>query len=571
MGMMAGKMMPWYTRSDLIASHSAGVGCRHGCPVHTDAGRYAQAIARGEFEEAVRIARARNPLVSVCAYICPHPCEDLCARGQVDDPLALRELKRHALAQVRPDSVAPDRMSDRGRGHRIAVVGGGPAGLSAAHDLALLGYGVVIFEAAAMAGGVPATTIPRFRLPRAALRQDVESIIRLGVDIRTNQRLAGPGVLRDLRDDGFERVIVATGYPLGKSIPIPGNDLPGVVDGIELLQTLVARRPVSVGREVVVIGGGDTAVDVARAVLRADPHPPRVTLVCRQRSLDRRAHEEQARAVVAEGIRVLAGWIPRRIVGEDRVAGLQISRVATYHDGQGRYRPTPRPGTREIIPAETIIVATGRRVEPDWPPETEPGSIDGTRPGGYLWRAAGDLAGGTNAIEAVADGQKFAAAIDREITGGDERPALSFRIPDHRAQFLSRPVVQPRQDLTGDDGDAAAEGKRCLDCWSHVLSVADEDASRCLLCSRCVQGCPGSALRFESLDALRPNLASWYGKLEAGEAADALRKLSDDPAGSQMTLLVCEDDRCVRCGLCVERCPAGCLSMSGVQARESHG
>jgi len=543
--------------------------------VHTDAGRYAQAVARGDYEEAMRTARARNPLVSMCAYICPHPCEDLCARGRVDDPLALRELKRFALAQVPPSEVAPGRAGDRGRGHRIAVVGAGPAGLAAAHDLAQLGYGVVVFEASPTAGGVPALLIPQFRLPRAALRQDVEGIVQLGVEIRTGQRLSGADALRELRDDGYERVIVATGYPLGKGIPIPGTDLEGVVSGIELLRRLAAGEPTTVGRDVVVIGGGDTAVDVARAVLRVPaPSPPRVTLVCRQRSLERRAHAEEARAVYRDGIHVLPGRIPRRVTGDEQVSGLQVSRVATYHDSRGRYRPVPKPGTREILPADTVVLAAGRRLEPDWPPPVEPAANVGERPGGEHWHMAGDLAGGQTAIEAVADGQALAFAIDREITGGEERPRISFSIRNHRARTLSRPVHQPRQDLTGPDQgerEARVEGERCLDCWSHVLSTADEDTDRCLLCSRCVQGCPSSALRFQSLDALSPNLASWYGKLGAGAASEAIQELFDAPDGSQVTLLVCEDDRCVRCGLCVERCPAGCLSLSGERVKEGHG
>jgi NADPH-dependent glutamate synthase beta subunit-like oxidoreductase/NAD-dependent dihydropyrimidine dehydrogenase PreA subunit len=501
------------TPAEDLASALEAIGCRRACPVHTDAGRYAQALARRDAREAVRIARRNNPLVSVCAHICTHPCESACVRSRYDSPLALRRLKRQALQEVDPLEVAPRPRDVRGEGHRVAVVGAGPAGLSAAHDLALLGYPVTVFEAGPVPGGLPAQAIPEFRLPRAALERDIAGVVALGVEIRTGVEVP---LDADLRDEGFERTLLAPGLPHGARLPVAGADHPRVVDGLDLLREIVAGQPGELGPRVVVIGGGDTAVDVARAAIRL-PSVDEVELIFRRPRLDGRSRLEEAAAAQAEGVRLRPLSIPTSIEALDRGLGVVVAEVATYHDVHARYRPRARPGTRCRIDADHVLVAVGRR----GPPLPEGGATQQTRDGSQLvvaptWAAGGDRTGAGTVIRAVADGQALARRVDREITGCE--PASS-RIRGR----VSGPPPHAWPRASQRMAAAAQEGSRCLNCFAAVRS---HDEAVCVACGRCVDGCPAGALAL---------------------------------GGDDEETVLAREDLCLRCGLCVERCPVGCL------------
>lgn len=505
-------MTPPTPAEDLAAALGA-IGCRRACPVHTDAGRYAQALARGDAREAVRIARLHNPLVSVCAHICTHPCEGACVRSGYDAPLALRRLKRQALAAVDPREVAPRPHDGRGEGHRVAVVGAGPAGLTAAHDLALLGYAVTVFEAGPIPGGLPAQAIPEFRLPRTALERDIESIAALGVEIRTSAEVP---LDADLRDDGYERTVLAPGLPTGARLPLTGADHPRVLDGLDVLRGIVDGRPRELGPRVLVIGGGDTAVDVARAAIRM-PSVDEVELIFRRPRLDGRSRREEAAEAEAEGVRLRPLSIPRAIEPLDRGVGVVVAEVATYHDVHARYRPRARPGTRCRIDADHVLVAVGRR----GPPLPEGGTPVRSPDGSQIvvaatWAAGGDLTGAGTVIRAVADGQALARLVDRDLTSGVPTP----RRP--RGQNSGPPPhAWPRASHRR--SSAVEEGSRCLNCFAAVRS---HDGAACVACGRCVDSCP----------------------------ADALTLGGDDGE-----TVLARDELCLRCGLCVERCPVGCL------------
>jgi len=499
------------------------IGCRAACPVHTNAGQYARAVGRGDLREAVRIARARNPMVRTTAWVCTHPCEAGCIREAIDAPLSLRDLKRYAVERVDPAEVAPQPHDARGRGHRIAIVGAGPAGLAAAHDLALLRYRVTVFEAAETAGGMPATLIPPFRLPAAVVAADVADIERLGVEIRTGTWVEGPPT--ELLGAGYDRVLVATGAPRGRPLDVPGARLPGVYDGLQLLRALARGDPTGLGERIVVVGGGDTAVDVARAVGRAASGD--VSLVFRRPRLDGRARRQEAERAAAEGVRLVPGAIPVAVQGSERVEGLVVSTVRTYHDAEARYRPSARAGTRVLLEADSVVVAVGRTGAVDAPPLD--GAAVSTGRGTHLrigdgWAGGGDLGGAGTVVAAMADGQELARWVDRELTGGEPRTSVRLSRTGRTPHPSPEPIGRRKPDSPP---TASIEGGRCLNCWIGVRVAPD---GGCIECGRCAEACPGGAL--------------------------ATPPVGDSPREPGVA-----GRRCLRCGLCVERCPTSCLEL----------
>src|SRR5689334_6116222 len=272
----------------------ANVPCLEACPVKTDAGRYVQLIAEGRFAEAYRIARAPNPIASICGRTCGAPCEDACRRGKIDAPVAIRPLKRFVAENYGPESLSATtleevlgggmgggsttaghgesmlaRRSARGDGRRVAVIGAGPAGLACAHDLALLGHRVTVFEAMPLPGGMMRYGIPSYRLPREVIDHQVAEIEGLGVEIRYGRPLDESFGIADLRADGYEAVFLGVGAGRGRGLRIEGGELDGVVKAIDCLLNINRGYRVPVGKRVVVVGGGLVALDAARIAMRA--------------------------------------------------------------------------------------------------------------------------------------------------------------------------------------------------------------------------------------------------------------------------------------------------------------
>src|SRR5262245_31857909 len=275
-----------------IEHWKAQVKCQTGCPVKTDAGRYVQLVAEGKDEQAFLVARAPNPFASVCGRVCAAPCEDACRRGRIDAPIAIRALKRYVTERYGVESVRPDTQDrlrtdlvgegNRFAGHlpvaplhtagggrrKVAVVGAGPSGLSAAHDLALLGYDVTVFEAAGEPGGMMRFGIPEYRLPRTLIRAEIDKILSLGVALRLGTPLTPSFGLSELRREGYEAVFLSIGVSKGRELDVPGVELDGVVKAVDFLLNVNSGYRMDLGRRVVVIGGGFVAFDAARTALR---------------------------------------------------------------------------------------------------------------------------------------------------------------------------------------------------------------------------------------------------------------------------------------------------------------
>src|SRR5580704_12961002 len=246
--------------------------CMMACPAHTNAGRYVTLIGEGRFEEAYKYARDPNPMASICGRVCAHPCETACRRGEIDRPIAIRALKRFLTEKYGPDSrqpVAPTTKPSAKLPYKVAVIGGGPVGLSAAHDLALMGYSLTIFEASPVAGGMLYLGIPEYRLPRSVVEAQVREILETGdITLKLNHAAGRDFMVSDLRKQGFDAVLIGVGAHRSRDLSIPGVDLDGVHRGIDFLLNVNLGYKFTIGKKVVVIGGGNVAMDVARSAAR---------------------------------------------------------------------------------------------------------------------------------------------------------------------------------------------------------------------------------------------------------------------------------------------------------------
>lgn len=612
--------------------HRGLVSCQVACPVHTDARGYVRAIAAGRFEEAYLIARGPNPFASICGRICGAPCEAACRRGRVprvdadghfvaeDRPIAIRALKRFACEQAGPEtrpshevlralrSYVPAICGDaeemaallraglegkleKAGGERVAIIGAGPAGLSCAHDLALLGFRPVVFETEPVAAGMLAVGVPAYRLPRELIAREVAVIQALGVEIRCGVTVGEEVSLADLRRD-YAAVIIAVGAKASRSLGLPGERGPRVYGGVDLLRAVALGQPLDLGREVVVIGGGNVAYDVARTVLRQIaydtartaarlPGTSRVRLVALEGLEEMPADTLEIIEGDEEGIERWNGWGPVEIRrnGGGEVTGVVFRKCLRVYDENKRFAPLYEDSVRETVPCDTVLLAVGQApaveflkdggedvemLRPGWP-KVDPATLASTAPGVFV---AGDLAHGTRLlIDAVASGKAAARGVYEYLTGRRLRAdAVTAHIVLERYQRergyesirrLPVPVLHPaerleRPEVVVERGygrqQAMREASRCLDCG--VTPVFD--GNRCLLCGGCVDVCPTQCLKLVPLDQLVPN-----AELEA--AIENLLGPGADRAGNSAILK--DEDRCIRCALCAMRCPVDAITM----------
>ncbi len=463
--------------------------CQNTCPAHVDVPIYVDLVRQGRFDEAYEEILRENPFPVVCGRVCNHPCESRCRRAQLDEPVAIRELKRFASDYaVSLRSSRPKPAVKAPTGKKVAVVGAGPAGLTAAHYLALQGHAVTVFEALPVAGGMLAVGIPQYRLPKDALNEDIELIKSLGVTVRTGVKVGTDISWEALKND-YDAVFVAIGAHKDRAMGISGEDLDGVMPGVVFLRDLNLGKKIDLkGKKVVVVGGGNVAMDAARSARRLGAE--KVTVVYRRRQEDMPAEREEIRAAMEEGIAVEAMVNPVEVLGGGKVEKVRcIQMTAREFDASGRRRTYPVDGSEFDLECDVFIPAIGQTPESDkfsgrglkiargGTFAVDPRSMATDVPGVF---AAGDcVSGPATVVEAIEGGKKAAAAINEYLGGTQDIVPRSKHV-----RRLTAPVIEEKMPKVP---------ARCLPCKDRVNSFAEvelgydareaqREAQRCLRC-----------------------------------------------------------------------------------------
>jgi len=535
--------------------HKGWSPCKSTCPVNTSTQGYVALIAEGRFEEAYRVAAEPNPFTSVCGRICTRLCEVACERAKLDEPVAIAQLKRYVADTVGP--TVPVQPAPLVYDEKVAIVGGGPAGLTAARDLANLGYRTTVFEAQPVAGGMLRLGIPDYRLPKDVLQREIDAITALGVDLRLGVRCGYDFTVDGLLGDGYSAVFLATGLQKSADAHLPGDDLPGVLRAVEFLRDVNLAsdgvngpgsaaaapgadsagqsRPVpQVGEKVVVIGGGDVALDAARSAIRlqvAAGREPDVTLVYRRTKVEMPANVAEVEESREEGLKVEFLVMPLEILAagadtggtavgsEKRIGAIRLQRCELGDpDESGRRQPVPLEGQEFELPADTVIFAVGQSLVPDFLQGCDGVTCDGealtidratmqtTKPGVF---AGGDVAPEKflTAIAAIAAGGAAARSIHNFLRGETLLPVWPATPPTARpdAERLASIERRPRVPIGRANGterrgdwhevnlpysadEAVAEAQRCLDC------------AVCSECGSCVEVCPAHSIDFDDTE-----------------------------------------------------------------------
>jgi formate dehydrogenase (NADP+) beta subunit len=605
--------------------------CMVACPVHTEAGRYVALIEKGKYREAYRIARRPNPFASICGRICAAPCESSCRRGTIDQPVSIRALKRFVTERFGVESMVDlERLKEvfgksvKKNGIKIAVLGAGPAGLSCAHDLALLGYEVTVFESQPVAGGMLRLGIPEYRLPRELIRLEINAILSLGIELRLNSAVGRDFDISDLKHQGFEAIFIGIGSHKSRDLRIDGVENDGVLRAVDFLLNVNLGYRVELGEKVVVVGGGNVAIDVARTAARQERSEighvtevaeafdvarsavrfgaKEVHIVCLEDWNEMPASQIEIDEAIEERVQIHPRRGPNRILGKDgKVIGFETIDCISVFDEQKRFSPKFAKGTEKVIEADTVILAIGQTSDLSWvKPEdgieitprntikVDQVTLATTAAGVY---AGGDVSFGPRiVIEAVANGKKAAQSIHTYMSGA-RKQSVSVDLTDRTIEIIvantrnykrawgyeklqrvsiptlpiDRRIGVAQIELGYTEEQAQQEASRCLHCWENTIfnPEGEETGSECILCGGCVDICPESCIELSVMS--RVDIPDSMNELIQNEYGISIQGSTDDVVGSVM---IKDEERCIRCGLCAARCPVACITMQGYVAAE---
>ena len=563
------------------------VDCQWACPAHTPVPDYIRMIAAGRYADAYMVNWESNVFPGVLGRTCDRPCEPACRRGRVEkEPVAICRLKR--VAADYKDDVTP-RMPKRPaktNGKRIACVGAGPASLTVARDLARTGYEVTVFDAEAKAGGAIRTQIPKFRLPEQVIDEEVDYVLDLGVAFERGERIDS---LRGLMDGGWDAIFVGSGAPRGRELDIPGRQEAGahIHIGIEWLANVAFGHVTKVGKRVIVLGGGNTAMDCCRSSLRMGGED--VKVIVRSGFEEMKASPWEKEDAMHEGVQIMNFMPPKRFLHEDgKLTGMVFEKVRAEYDAKGRRSLIPTGEPDVTIPCDEVLVAVGQEnafpwIERDigmafdkWDmPVLDPVTFQSTIPTVFF---GGDAAfGPKNIITAVAHGHEAAISIDLLCNGRDvkQRPPPSWSLVSQKMGIhewtydnaispiarLKVPTLDNARALSAmtlevelgyDDKKAFDEAQRCLNCDIETIFAPP----LCIECDACVDICPMDCITFTA----NGEEAELRMRLKA-PAANLEQDLYIGGALKTGRVMVKDEDVCLHCGLCAERCPTGAWDM----------
>jgi len=500
------KLYPQAMPSAFAIDKRTTAPCKATCPAHVSIQGYIALINKGKYREALELFKDAHPFPAICGRVCHHPCEKICTRADLDQPLAIQYLHRFiADEDLKSGSPYIPNIIEK-RDEKIAIVGSGPAGLATAYFLALQGYKITVFEKLPVTGGMMAVGIPAYRLPRDILNAEIKAIQDMGVEIKTGVTFGKDITLNSLKDDGFKAVFMATGLHLSRKLNVEGEDQEGVLKGVDFLRDAALGEKVSVGRKCVVIGGGNVAVDVALTAKRTGATD--ITLVCLEKRHEMPAWDYEIAEALEEGIKIVNSLGPKRFLGKNgRFTGVEFMRCTSVFDKNKTFNPRYDENDLTVIDADTVIVAIGQAA--DLPFAEKEGII--TRRGGLendplthetplegLF-AGGDVSyGPKSVVEAVASGKKAADSIHRYINGldikKDREEDWSYQKPEieeesKRARTLMRTSpIESREGTFNEIAlgfskeESAHEADRCLKCGV------------CSECYQCVDACLAEAV-----------------------------------------------------------------------------
>lgn len=573
------------------------IDCRDGCPVNTDPRGYMLALHAGDFLEGYKIARGPNPFASICGMICGAPCELTCRRDRVDKTLTIRAQKRYLTewygmgkeAHVRSleMSYARGSTNPQPNGLKIACVGAGVASLTAAHDLLRLGYAVDIYEMMRKPGGMLTYGVPSYRLKNEIAYNEIYAIEYLGAKVHYNVKIGRDITMTELQSQ-YDAVFLGIGLWKSRDLPIPGADAPDIIRGIEYLRLRCMDEEWKIGEHVVVVGGGNVAFDVARTSVRNGAKT--VTMVCLETRDEQTADEFEIEDGLEEGITIINRVAPVSIERDanGKVVGLKVQQIYSLFDVTGRFAPKPIPDAFYVIPCDTIALAIGQGMDMSvfngWDKKdqlivdrgiikTERGTCRTTVKKLY---AGGDAAFGPALfITAIKHGQEAARAIDEDLRGakpyreytGEFTEISPMRDKTYLRTKWALPSMQPpdvrikNNNLVENnytDEEAHQQANRCLQC--HISPVFD--GNLCIKCNGCVDVCPCNCLKLVPVSKLNLDLGD--GNLR--RAVDNFYgvdsySMSEEEIARMGSAMLKDEDLCIRCGLCAEKCPTQAVTM----------
>lgn len=579
--------------------------CHLACPAGIDIQGYVAHVSRGEFREALKLIKEKNPLPLSIGRVCPHFCEDACRRNRVDQPIAINPLKRFVADYDRLQGINYKPVIPRDTEHKVAIIGGGPGGLSAAYYLRQKGHQVTIFDAKPQLGGMLRYAIPEYRLPKKILDQEIQGILDLGVEVRPNLFYGQDVTLASLREEGYKAIFMALGTWKSSRLGLEGEDLPGVVHALDLLIRTSMGNPVDPGKKVIIIGDGNTGMDAARTCLRLGAE--QVTMLYRRSRKEMTAHHEEVDATEAEGVKLELLVSPTRIISENgRFKAMEFIRNELKEpDAGGRARPVPIPGSEEIYEADLAVISIGQfsdltflQKDPDlkelvlsrWgTPEADPQtlqtSISDLFIGGDLFR------GPQTVIQAIADGRTAALSIHQYLTLGAvkavkkpfniskgklaEVDPVNFKTVPKKPRVHQPHLPLPERERNFDEVETTIGTQEALEEAGRCLSCGCQDALECRLRAYAdLYGVdmskirPWKARRYpinetHPLITIDPNkcitcrrCVHGCSEYQVQNAFELVPVKKEGPPAYQPYI----NEHCVSCGYCLANCPTGALS-----------